>query len=76
MSLSVPALSVGVVAAAAVAALGMPASSPITNTANTTVLAGHRHHDDNDHNRIDHNRYDHNNNDNGDRGLIVLHDLL
>jgi hypothetical protein len=89
MSLSVPTLSMGLVAAAAVVGLGLPASSTVTPavtpSASTTVLAGcHHHHDDGDGDyRYDHNyyRYDHNysrydHNYYGDSGLIVLHDLL
>ena len=76
----VPVLSIGI-AAAAVVGFSLPASQPtVSPVANTTVLAGnyhHHHHGDGDrHNHIDHNRVDHNNNDNGDRGLVVLHDLL
>jgi hypothetical protein len=83
MSLSVPTLSMGFVAAAAVVGLGLPAASTVTPAANTAVLACHHHHDDGDDYRYDHNyyRYDHNysrydHNYYGDSGLIVLHDLL
>jgi hypothetical protein len=88
MSLSVPILSMGFVAAAAVVGLGLPASRrvgpAVTPAANTTVLAGCHHHDDGgDDYRYDHNYYRYGHNYSrydydyyGDSGLIVLHDLL